>query len=462
MQSEVSIIKDIYNVIDSVDPDTVTMSGEDGNPTSDREQAKVLSFPYYNYGKIAISILNPSNLLVLVSPGIEDNMNPKSLQNYKSFLLKLKKISDMKPDVRFTVNKVTGDDFQKVIDKNKTTNLDASKEKELSMNNISEAMNPMFGSSRSSYQQLDTIKMIVKHAKPVDESVKGSRTRAIKAIYLENAQGERFKLPINSLWAGRAMARHMVNAGTMYDVVGQRILEWAGRIGKLQKFQRYVKNNDLLNENTTDIMNAVTQNIMDAKNILKQLSNPRTYSELANNMPVAPSMKAEDERVNGLKETFTVKTFDESLEDTLPLIGALLMEKEKDQSGDVFAMLPEVMNVLKDVMVKKKLDPKLVVTIATDISTPEGASKLARKASDISNEFSGKNDNVSNFMSRMADMLDDHHNKMAFAKEKASPEYKKALALVQAYANADTIGAFKGAVSENALKGGNYLDSFNK
>ena len=188
------------------------------------------------------------------------------------------------------------------------------------MNNISEAMNPMFGSSRSSYQQLDTIKMIVKHAKPVDESVKGSRTRAIKAIYLENAQGERFKLPINSLWAGRAMARHMVNAGTMYDVVGQRILEWAGRIGKLQKFQRYVKNNDLLNENTTDIMNAVTQNIMDAKNILKQLSNPRTYSELANNMPVAPSMKAEDERVNGLKETFTIKTFDESLEDTLPLI----------------------------------------------------------------------------------------------------------------------------------------------
>ena len=70
MQSEVSIIKDIYNVIDSVDPDTVTMSGEDGNPTSDREQAKVLSFPYYNYGKIAISILNPSNLLVLVSPEI--------------------------------------------------------------------------------------------------------------------------------------------------------------------------------------------------------------------------------------------------------------------------------------------------------------------------------------------------------------------------------------------------------
>lgn len=460
MQSDTSLMNGIYDIVDAIKPSTVELTDSEGNVTADRESAAAITFPYFRYGKMTVSILNPNNLQVLVSPNMDNNMDDRAKTAYKNFIMKMKKVSDSYPDVKFTITKVTGDDFHKALVQTKGDDLKASKEKELSMNNISEALNPMFGSSRSSYQQLDNIKMIVKHARPVDESIKGSRTRAIKAIYLENSQGERFRLPINNLWAGRAMARHMVNAGTMYDVVGQRILEWAGRIGKLQKFQRYVKNNGLLNENTTEIMNAVTQNISDAKDILMKLSNPRHYGELVNNMPVAPTMQAEDDRINGLKETFTVKTFDESLEDTLPIIGALIMEKEKDQSGDVFGMLPEVMSVLKAAILDKNLDPKVLTAVKSDITTPEGASKLGIKAAKLADAFTGKNDNVSNFMSRMSDMLDDYHNKMAYAKEKASPEFRKSLAIVQAMVNADELGAFGQGVSENGLDTAHPMESF--
>lgn len=404
--------------------------------------------------------MNPNNLLILVSPNMEATMSPESRNRYKNFLMKIKKVGDSFPDVKFTVNKVTGNDFQKHLSTNVSSDLQTSKEKELSMNNISEALNPMFGSSRSSYQQLDNIKMIVKHARPVDESVKGSRTRAIKAIYLENSQGERFRLPINNLWAGRAMARHMVNNGTVYDVTGQRILEWAGRIGKLQKFARYAKSNGLINEGTADIMNAVTQNISDAKNILQQLSTQHGYSRFNGNIPVAPMMKAEDERVARLKETFTVKTFDESLEDTLPLIGALIMEKEQDQSGDIFAGLPEVMSVLKTVIMDKKLDPKVLTSMKSNISNPESASQLGIKASRVSSEFTGKNDTVSNFMSRMSDILDDYHNKMAFEKEKKDPRFNKALALTQAMVNAYDLGALGNDSEVTEVQTNNPMEGF--
>ena len=459
MQADTGIIKDIYEVVNSIDPNNVTMTDENGQPTTDRETAKVISFPYFSYGKMSLSILNPNNLLVLVTPNMEDNMDDRSRGIYKKFIMRLKRVADMRPDVRFTINRVTGNDFTKAVDDSKQDNLELSKEKELAMNGISEALNHMFGSSRSSYQKLDNIKLIVKHMKPIDENIKGSRTRAIKSIYLENGQGERFRLPVNNLWAGRAMARHMVNSGTMHDAVGQRILEWAGRISKLQKFQRYAKNNGLVNESTASILDVVSKNIIDAKNILQQLSNPKTYGQMSASIQSTPELQLNDDRIQMLKNTFTVKSFDESLSDTLPLIGALLQEKERDQEGGVFGNMVAVMNYLKKVMISKRLDPKLVVSMSTDIGTPEGASKLARKASDVASEFSGKNEEISNFMSRMSDMLDDHHNRMAFAKEKSSPEYKKALALVQAFINADTLGAFKGEIEENNSPT-KYMESF--
>ena len=75
MQAETTIIKNIYDIVDAIDPQSVTMDDEQGQPTTDREAARVISFPYYNYGNISISILNPNNLLVLVTPNIEENMD---------------------------------------------------------------------------------------------------------------------------------------------------------------------------------------------------------------------------------------------------------------------------------------------------------------------------------------------------------------------------------------------------
>ena len=136
MQAETTIIKNIYDIVDAIDPQSVTMDDEQGQPTTDREAARVISFPYYNYGNISISILNPNNLLVLVTPNIEENMDDHARDVYKKFILRLKHIADMKPDVRFTINRVTGDDFKKVIDRDRQENLELSKEKELSMLNL--------------------------------------------------------------------------------------------------------------------------------------------------------------------------------------------------------------------------------------------------------------------------------------------------------------------------------------
>ena len=58
---------------------------------------------------------------------------------------------------------------------------------------IEEGISPAYGTSKSSYQKLESAKLIIKHTKPVNEESRGSRSRNISAIYIDNAYGERYK-----------------------------------------------------------------------------------------------------------------------------------------------------------------------------------------------------------------------------------------------------------------------------
>ena len=63
------------------------------------------------------------------------------------------------------------------------------------MAKIEESLSAVTGSGKTSYQQTDGAKLIIRHSKPVNEEVHGSRSRNIRALFIENSQGERFKYP---------------------------------------------------------------------------------------------------------------------------------------------------------------------------------------------------------------------------------------------------------------------------
>ena len=49
--------------------------------------------------------------------------------------------------------------------------------------------------------------------RPVNEEQRGARSRNISSIFVENAEGERFKYPYKHLNGARAMARHVSHGG---------------------------------------------------------------------------------------------------------------------------------------------------------------------------------------------------------------------------------------------------------
>ena len=201
---------------------------------------------------------------------------------------------------------------------------------------IEEGISAAYGTSKSSYQKLESAKLIIKHTKPVNEESRGSRSRNISAIYIENAEGERFKMPTNNLAGGRAMLRHVKEGGNPHDPFGQHIQEQTVELKKLKEFANYSKRNGLVNEDTADIVEAVSQRIASIREGINKLKGCKCYNETKDKFE-AKEVKINETDRTKLRNQFTVRTFDESLDDALPYVNALVKEMKSIKERDAFA-----------------------------------------------------------------------------------------------------------------------------
>lgn len=192
---------------------------------------------------------------------------------------------------------------------------------------ITESFSKMFGSLRTSLQMLENVKIIVKHKTPIDENVRGARSRHISAIFLE-CNGERFRFPHNYLAGARAMAQHLAHGGSVSDQVGSYISESTGNLLKLQSFNRYVTANKLINEDSSGIVETVKENIDTIRTELKKLTGVKTYETVRARIETFERQQLDEDDVSQLKDLFTIRRFDEKFEEVLPIVKQLIQEKD--------------------------------------------------------------------------------------------------------------------------------------
>ena len=95
----------------------------------------------------------------------------------------------------------------------------------------------MYGTSKTSYQNIGGARLAIKHSSPVNPE---RRTHHVSSIYIESAEGERFKYPYKHLNGARAMARHVAEGGTPYDDFGKHVTGLSEELAKLKKFKSYI------------------------------------------------------------------------------------------------------------------------------------------------------------------------------------------------------------------------------
>jgi hypothetical protein len=183
--------------------------------------------------------------------------------------------------------------------------------KETDMESVTEAtLGPVSGSTKTSYQPLDNVKIIVKHSKDVNEEIRGSRSRNINKIFIQ-ANEERYLFPSKNLHGARAMARHIHNGGTMHDTVAESIIEMCKDFGYIKEFVSYVTKKGLVNETNGEYVSLAKEHIENIRTTFKKLSGVKTYANAVESLAEFDNIEIVNE-VN-LEDHFTETHFDDKV-----------------------------------------------------------------------------------------------------------------------------------------------------
>lgn len=229
--------------------------------------------------------------------------------------------------------------FNKTV-KPKGELVDISKNGEKDMADVMEGFGAMSGSTKTSYQPLDNVKIIVRHKKAVNEESKGSRSRNIHSIYIQRGE-ERFKMNENSLKAARAMARHINNGGEMYDSVGHSISAMATDYKKLHEFVRYVRRSGLVNEANEKYVSMAIENIQSIRNTFEQLGSFRKYASAVESLGNYAGLEIIEEDASELESAFSETRFDSRVEEAITSIKRTLAKRKAFETAIAEAIASE-------------------------------------------------------------------------------------------------------------------------
>ena len=306
MISKTDINQNLYNLLTTKNFELVTRDNK-GKEAADPKEAELFSFDYKiddtNYGTVVITITTEGNLEVYYGDALGKGMEKDHRSEWYDFLYQLR---------HFSRRNMLGFELK-------------------SMNKLKYAMksrsqveeSKYYGYKNTSYTKPNKkAKLKIVHSKPIDEEQGDKRYRNISALYIENADSERFKLPFTKLFAGRAMARHVSNGGTPHDAFGQHICELVSDIGVLGNFVRASRGKEFTDQGTTAMREAGIRHYADLKKKVKRMIGKRGYREQFDQFEPG-SYNAHEEITDQLRNMFTETLLDTRIEEAIPVLNKL-------------------------------------------------------------------------------------------------------------------------------------------
>ncbi len=324
-----TVAKELFNKIRGRYP-SITVGDDSATITNRPNDARFFEFDYANGKKVSVN-LDDKSLTVMYSDKLFDEQDESSKQNWFEFLKELRQFAK-KRMLNFDTRNITKSN----LDKRDYEYL--STEKQMSESKL-------YGTSRTSFQDIGSAKMIVKHTQPINHEQPAGRTRDIAGIYIESAEGERFKYPYRHLNGARAMARHVAEGGKPYDDFGKYISGLSEELNNLRKFKTYMNRSSVMAEGLAQYMDVVNERIETVKKTAHALQSSSKYKEAFDNFETTVLEEVPEDVSNTWIDELTIKQFNEELKDVFPYIYKLVSEanKIKEIGPDHLAVMPEAM-----------------------------------------------------------------------------------------------------------------------
>jgi hypothetical protein len=297
------------------------LSDKEGEVVTDPEEARFFDFNF-NYkgaalGRVTVSISNEDGLAVIYSSDIVSDENEFIKKQFFNFLRGLREFSKQRL-LNFDTRDISKSNLEKRDFKFLSNTFGES--------TMSESK--LFGTSKTSYQNLGTAKIIVKHSAPVNFENPAGRAQRIESIYIENAEGERFKYPYKHLNGARALAQHVSHGGTPYDGIGVHVIGLSEELNKLRMFKNYVERNDMVSEAMGSLNQKVVERINSVKKEISVLQTAKNYETFAESFTEQTPVEIPEEIINDWIDRLTIRTFNEELKNVFPYIFKLVDEQD--------------------------------------------------------------------------------------------------------------------------------------
>ena len=301
------------------DPEMLDSSGK---PAPDPAEAEIFSFDFRaqsgkDYGTVVIMLSNEGDLEVYCADNVGKTMEGPDKDEWFQFLEQLKNFAVRNNRMNFGIK-----------------NLNHLRYSMQGQAAIKEGLFESWSGKKDvSYNAgPNESRLMIKHKRNLGEDE--ARFRYVESLFIETAEGERYKLPFKNLTAGKAMLEHVRTGGRPYDMRGQHIAEMVSELTVLSRFRR-ANTGKLLEGDTAQLVEQTNAYYENLQRNLKSLTSRRGYDTYFESW--APAEVSEESVViEGLKHLFVTQSIDQRIEDALPLIAKIQQQENAMKEANIF------------------------------------------------------------------------------------------------------------------------------
>ena len=311
--------QELYNLLITrdFDPESLDSAGKPGG-----DPAKAVSFKF-NYtsdsGKdygTAVVMINNSGLNLFYGDNLGKGMDAADKNAWFSFLEQLK---------HFASGKFNSEEVLKIQDISKY---------KYSMQGQAAIKEGLFegwaGTKTRSWNGIETeARLMIKHKRVIGEN--DARFRYVESLFIETAEGERYKLPFKKISAGRAMVEHVRQGGKPYDIRGNHIAQIVEEMNVLSRFKR-ANQGKIFEGATAQLIESAGMYYETLQHNLKSLSSKTGYTKYFEAWDPA-AITDEDVIIEDLRHMFVEQNIDSRVEQALPLLAKLQREQAMKEAN---------------------------------------------------------------------------------------------------------------------------------
>ena len=282
-----------------------------GKPATSPDDTDLYSFDYQaesgnDYGTVVVMLDHDGNMNVYFGDNLGKSMEPEDKKSWFDFLYQLR---------MFAKRNLLSFSLQ---------NLNKLKYSMAGQAAIKEGLFESWtGTKNTSWNGQPTeARLMIKHKKTIGEG--DARFRYIESLFVETAEGERYKLPFTKLSGGRAMIEHVRQGGKPYDIRGQHIVTIVTEMNLLSRFKR-ANQGRIFEGETAQLVQEATNYYESLHRNLKSLSTKQGYAKYFESWDPA-ALTDEDVIIEDLRHMFVEQNIDSRVEQALPLLARLQKE----------------------------------------------------------------------------------------------------------------------------------------